>query len=242
MSIFWISLNFNLRFLLFLLLYALSSEICASNNIARSHLIDRDENRYFNDMDNSNEEAVVKALTLARTSLVPQGRIIIRDFLAPDYPEKNRPVILKHLISDIKTGVLNKVPREINCSNFASDFRNATNKGHSSRREISCKELRFCDAGYRCYETNLETACEFIYRKDYDDSYGAELNERYGFIDKQHIHDLIKNCGLKLMTFKTLSNPWIIETRLRNKIILEDPETKTSIEYPHYQFLVVAEK
>jgi SAM-dependent methyltransferase len=190
--------------------------------------------------DDSN--AVKNALKKAYESLAFGGKIIIRDFIGIPADQKGKKVILKQHIADMKMGTFNGFEREINCQNFATDFKSIRANFNNFREDIQCKEMAECEEGYKCYETNMATAYEFIFRKDYDDSYGAELNERYGFITSTEIECMLKDIGFKITKFELSLNSWVKQNRLNNKVSLREITSDELIAFPDYQMFLVAER
>jgi SAM-dependent methyltransferase len=191
--------------------------------------------------DGDSVDSLKRALYNAHKSLAPKGRVIIRDFVAPDKSTNHQTIILHHRQADIKTTSIRGAVREMSCSNFANDFRAINNKGQSTRNDIRCKEIDNCADGYRCYETNITTAYEFMYRKDFNDSYEAELNERYGFTSARDARLLLEDAGFTVLQFNTFRSEWIHAHRINDNIALFT-QSNERVAIPDYQMFIVAEK
>lgn len=163
--------------------------------------------------------AVKNALRVAHQSVI--DRIVIRDFVKPDNPRQK--VLLAHEKSDITQGK--------SLLDFVSQ----------SKRTYEAKIVEETEDRI-VYETDMETAYEYMFRKDYKENWIPELAEVYGFMTSKEFKQTLLEEGWKTVHKQTMSNPWIVKNRLENKIELFSPFTGESIAYPDYQMLMVAEK
>ncbi|MES2769275.1 MAG: methyltransferase domain-containing protein [Bdellovibrionota bacterium] len=166
-------------------------------------------------------EAVRSALSVANQSLMKGGRIIIRDFIQPSNGDK--VVILVHNKSDM-------VP-ENTFQNFAQNF----------GRKVPFKVIAET-ADSISYETNLASAYEYIFRKDYHANWDVELNEKYGFWTREEALSLLQGSGFRILKYEELDNAWILANRIEGKVKIIDPATKEDIPIPKYQTIIAAEK
>jgi SAM-dependent methyltransferase len=165
--------------------------------------------------------AVSTALAAAWQSLLPGGRIIIRDFVAPD--DSNRPVLLCHDRADVVPGhdfvsFSRRFPRPV-----------CVHGVHTTPRTL-------------IYETDLGSACEYVLRKDYHVMWDAELQERYGFWTAAEAHRLIQAAGFQIVHSARLRNQWMSLNRLKGKVALREPGSLKALPFPSCQLLLVAEK
>jgi SAM-dependent methyltransferase len=165
--------------------------------------------------------AVSQALAAAWQSLLPGGRMIIRDFVAPD--NARRPVLLCHDRADV-------VP--------AHDFVSF------SRRFLRPVCVQGVQATPRTmiYETDLGSACEYVLRKDYHAMWDVELQERYGFWTAADAHRLTCAAGFEIVHSAGLHNRWLSLSSWKGKVELRDPDSLEALSFPPPQLLLVAEK
>jgi SAM-dependent methyltransferase len=165
--------------------------------------------------------AVEKALQAAWQSVLPGGRVVIRDFVIPD--NGNRPVLLYHHCSDIVPG-----------HDFLSFSR-------TFPRPLYVQSVRVTPHTI-IYETDLVSACEYLLRKDYHAMWDVELQERYGFWTIAEAHHLIQSIGFVIVHSEMLRNSWVLRASLRGKVKLREPCSLLPLRFPACQLLLVAEK
>jgi SAM-dependent methyltransferase len=165
--------------------------------------------------------AVGNALAAAWQSLLPGGRIIIRDFVAPD--SARRPVLLCHDRADVVPG-----------HDFVSFSRRFL-------RPVCVHAVRAMPR-MMIYETDLGSACEYVLRKDYHAMWDVELQERYGFWTTAEAHRLTRAAGFEIVHSGGLRNRWLSSTSLKGKVELRDPDSLEPLPFPPLQLLLVAEK
>jgi SAM-dependent methyltransferase len=165
--------------------------------------------------------AVGKALAAAWQSLLPGGRIIIRDFVAPD--NGRRPVLLCHDRADI-------VPGHDFISFSRRFLRPVSVHGVNRTRQTII------------YETDLRSACEYVLRKDYHAMWDAELEERYGFWTMAEAHRLTREAGFEIVHSAGLRNRWLSLNSLKGKVELRDADSLSPLPFPPSQLVLVAEK
>jgi len=164
--------------------------------------------------------AVLAALRSARASLAPGGRIIIRDFVRPG--DAGREVIFRHSNRDI-----------VHPHDFESFLK-------SFRRSAHIQGV-WPGALWTSYRTDLGTALEFLLRKDFHSSWGAQLREHYAFWTLEDAMRLVARAGLRLIFHRLFSSQWLLRARWLGKVELLDPETLNPLPYPAQQLLLVAE-
>ena len=166
-------------------------------------------------------KAVYNTLVAARRSLLPGGRLILRDFVCP--PDGHRPLLLYHHRSDIVPG-----------HDFLSFAR-------SFARPLSV-QLVGATSSTLVYETDLASAYEYLLRKDYHEMWEVELQEHYGFWTEAAAQAMVCAAGFSIIHSSLRLNHWITHQRLQGKVALHDPDTHVSLPFPTYQLLLVAEK
>jgi len=152
-------------------------------------------------------------------NLEQDGRLIIRDFVAPE--NSSGEVLIKHYKSDIVAG----------------------HSFHEFLQQRNIDKAFGIDYGdYILYFTNLRDAYEYIYRKDYHENWEPELEETYGFWTGTSAKAILWDAGFKLEYYGEIDNGWVIENRLNGKVELLDKDTLSIIPYPKYQCIIVARK
>jgi len=170
---------------------------------------------------NDSLQAVADLLKSAWGSLLPAGRLIIRDFVQPQSPET--PILLRHRLSDILIGH--------DFESFKETF----------GRRITLHSVQAC-CHWKMYETDIGSAYEYIYRKDYHEMWEIELFERYGFWSLESAQALLKSIGFSVINFELLQNSWLLSNSFTNRIELVNPCNGKQVRLPESQVLLVAEK
>ncbi len=168
--------------------------------------------------------AIDASLAVANRSLKQSGIIVIKDFVKP---YNSRKVIhLVHKKDDLT---------EINSfAKFAAGFRRYG-------RPVTYKVIAETESTLTI-KTDLASAYEYIFRKDYQQNWQAELAEQYGFISLEGMKQRLEKAGFRIKHATTSENKWITENRIKNKVWLVDPSTGKQVDIPDYDMLVVAEK
>jgi SAM-dependent methyltransferase len=166
-------------------------------------------------------EAVAAALGAARKSLKPGGSLVIRDFVFPEEGESR--VVLRHDKRDIVPG---------------HDFATFSERffGRVLRDEVSSTDEAVE------YTTDLESACEFVLRKDFHEMWEMELLERYGFWTRRRAERALLEAGFHLEHFELLDDAWIVASSLAGKATLRDAATGEYMPFPSCKALVVARR
>ncbi len=170
---------------------------------------------------NDSLQAVADLLRSAWGSLRPSGRIIIRDFIRPESSEA--AVFLRHRLNDICLGH--------DFESFHKTF----------GRKIMLRSVQECNL-WKMYETDIGSAYEYIYRKDFHEMWEIELLERYGFWSLESALALLKSTGFSVIHFELLQNSWLLNNSFMDRVELVDPCNGKQIRLPQSQILLVAEK
>lgn len=165
--------------------------------------------------------SVLKALQAAWNGLAPGGRLVIRDFMRP--PDPSRPVLLRHLADDIVPG-----------HDFVS-FCHSTGRGGKATAQV-------VNEGWMEYLTDLGSAFEFIYRKDYHEMWNDELREIYGFWSMSQARRMFHEAGFALIRTQPLPSKWLHENSFQGRIEMLDAVTREPLAIPNGHTLLVGEK
>ncbi len=159
----------------------------------------------------ANVDRVEEFFKNVRKILNHRGRIIIRDFIKP------------HSNNELVHFIDHEDPERF--KRFAGDF---------------CKKVDYNGHG-KSFSTTLESFYEYIYHKDYADSWEAEMKESYGYSTFNDLNKLLCKVGYSLKYAEIKHNKWIIENRLKNKIeIINGPRQPDF--YPEHGCILVYEK
>lgn len=169
-------------------------------------------------------DKVLRALKLAYRSIPEGGRIIVTDFVAPS--DGSKTVELLHMREDMKPG---------------HTLLDMVNSFVDKRRPACYTVLEETKHAVR-YLTDLRTAYEFMFRKDFNGRWEYELNEKYAFWTGKQARELLEIAGFHLVHFSEFKNKWIEDNRLKDKIFLHNPTMMGHIDYPNYKLLMVGEK
>lgn len=91
-------------------------------------------------------------------------------------------------------------------------------------------------------ETDLGSAYEYMFRKDFHQNWQAELKERFGFWTEAEAVAQLSQAGFKVERHEKIKNEWIETNRLKGKVALYDNKTGEKIDYPDYQIILVGKK
>ncbi|MCC2333976.1 class I SAM-dependent methyltransferase [Cellulomonas wangsupingiae] len=91
--------------------------------------------------------------------------------------------------------------------------------------------------------TTLRTAMEYLYTRDYTDSWLSECHERFCDLTGDDWADLLTGVGFELEPGSgPWRNDWLVENRLRVGAALRDPVTGEAIDWPDTHVLTVARR
>lgn len=168
-------------------------------------------------------QSVEQALNNIRKNLAHGGRLIIRDFVAP---EPNITVNFEHFKSDMTKGFTYQ------------DF-------HTQRRTDPQYSWKFSpngehDDAYVYHGQKIQDVYEYIFHKDYHTNWETEIKETYGFWTGTQAKAQLKLLGYEIEHYAELDNEWITSNRLEGKVKLLDGNV--TVPFPKYQCLIVARK
>ncbi|MBF0688027.1 MAG: class I SAM-dependent methyltransferase [Cellulomonas sp.] len=91
--------------------------------------------------------------------------------------------------------------------------------------------------------TTLRTAMEYLYTRDYTDSWLSECHERFCDLTGDDWADLLTGVGFELDPGSgPWRNDWLVENRLRVGAALRDPATGEPVDWPDTHVLTVARR
>jgi len=96
-------------------------------------------------------------------------------------------------------------------------------------KDFKMMKIKYKEIDPNHYLTDIESIYEYILHKDYTDNWDAEMMEKYGYITAKKLTEYAKKNRFKIIYQKCYHNQWIINNRLKNKIMINDREI-----YPYY--------
>lgn len=174
---------------------------------------------------------VLDALSGAYNALVPGGRILIRDGIAPD----RATVALWCSDEDgERSGDIEKLSTQTMFKRFCRVYRHAVG--------IPTDTVRF--NGKVLHMLRARDAYEFINKMNYRRNWPLEVNEEFGFWRKQEWFVALKRAGFKTskIHIKEITNPWIVANRYEGHVKLFNSWTHKPLPYFPTHAVIVAEK
>jgi ubiquinone/menaquinone biosynthesis C-methylase UbiE len=165
------------------------------------------------------------AIRSAHRQIKLGGLFILRDFLVPNGPEQ---VVLEIPVADGTAALFEK---------FAQDFRSSQHP----RSGVAYVAVNGAQAGWARFRVALRDATEFLLRKDYRESYEAEIKEEYTFMKQDEFERAFRDAGFRVLHSAPIYNDWIIENRFVGKARLFDLSGKP-LPFPATNYLIVGEK
>ncbi|ADG72999.1 Methyltransferase type 12 [Cellulomonas flavigena DSM 20109] len=99
------------------------------------------------------------------------------------------------------------------------------------------------EPGVSVARTSLRTAMEYLYTRDYTDSWLSECHERFCDMTGDDWRDLLEGVGFELDPGSgPWRNEWLVENRLRVGAALHDPATGERVPWPDTHVLTVARR
>lgn len=184
---------------------------------------------------------------------VSGGHLIIRDVVGPE--EKNKPVYMWLNEED-----------GLNDNIFAHCATRAELQAHLNGLSTNGRFLRFARDFHplpiefekvTINQTNyikltLESACEFISKKDYTDNWDSEMHEAFAFWSfsqwKQALHKagftIVENPNQPQSGSRVYTNEWIVKNRYKGKVTLLQMTNNqlTPLAYPPTNIILVGRK
>lgn len=166
---------------------------------------------------------VEEAVSNSVRELKDHGLLILRDFLVPDGPEW---CLLDVLDSDVSLFL-----------QFTKDFRSSQHPNSG----VEFEKVSGAPPQFQRFRLRLRDATEFILRKDYHESYAAEIKEEYCFFRQSDYERTLRKNGLRLLSSTPIRNPWIIKNRFVGQCALWT-EGKDRLPFPATNFAIVGQK
>lgn len=172
---------------------------------------------------------VKTALSNARLTLRPGGRVIIRDGIAP-----NRATVSlwTNDADGDDAGRVERLSTRALFRRFASEFRHGI--GVPFEESIHNTRLLF--------ELTARDAYEFINKKDYRPHWDLEAQEEYGFWRRREWEVALRDAGFRILRFDEILNPWIAEHRFSGHVELFEPGTSEPLPYFPTHCVIVGER
>jgi SAM-dependent methyltransferase len=161
------------------------------------------------------------------------GRIIIRDVVGPEDPDKL--VLMELNNSDGSTrGDIDKLSTYKKFFRFAEDF---------LPRKIKYEEHA---VGHRKFiKLRLQDAYEYMSKKNYTDNWKSEMHEEFGFYSFKAWKNKLESYGFHVVPgSKAFVNPYIVNNSYKNSVSLYRLENNKLVEedYPPTNMILVGEK
>ena len=154
------------------------------------------------------------ALRNALTSLVPSGRVLIRDGISPP------PGTRRLTFHDAQT-------RET-FEKFAAEFRHGAG-------------ARFTQLPGGRVELSAHDANEFLCKKDYLKNWHIEVHEEFGPFTLGEWGAVLRECGFAPLHLHEYCNGWIVENRYQGHVTITDTDDRP-VPWPATNAVIVAEK
>lgn len=167
------------------------------------------------------------------------GLLAFRDFVRPSDPAavilhlRNNDGALEGEVGALSTSALFR-------NRFAPDFRSST-VGEEGVKYVSVESK---NPEFDAFELSFRDANEFILRKDYrvsEDNWSRELQEEYTYFTSEQFIEACRSRGLRIILAGPQFNPWIIENRYKEKVLLSD-KSGEEIPFPGTNYLLIARK
>lgn len=179
------------------------------------------------------EKSLKKVLKNTYTQLNYSGRIIIRDVVGPEEPD--RKIYLELNKKDgLKSGSIKKLSTFAKFFRFVRDFK---------PRKIKYKLVT--KGGKELIKLRLQDAYEYISKMNYTENWESEMHEEFGFYSFSKWKGELKKTGFKIVeSSKVFKNPYIIDNQYRGKAALYAIKKGNLIleDYPPTNMILVGEK
>lgn len=164
--------------------------------------------------------------------------LILRDSVISPGPDE----VLLDLPTD--DGVDYAAPKRLSTAalfeRFAADFRNSQHPNSGVPYEV-IPIFKDGESPWRRYRLSYRDAVEFVLRKDYRESYFAEIKEEYTYFSQPEFENVLLQAGFRVILSSPIFNPWIIENRFKDKFTLQTLDGKP-LPFPATNFAILGEK
>lgn len=180
------------------------------------------------------EDDLENYLWVKHHELEDGGRMIIRDVIGPENPEKDVGLWLDPENGEEGDG-LDSLSTRDRFHRFEEDFEGRSFTGAKSRIEYDGKELLVMEA---------RDAAEYLLTKDYTGNWDSEMRESFTHWSQSDYEEVLEDIGFEVIHSETYTNQWIEENRLQDEAELYEIEDGEIIagKYPPTNIVVVGEK
>lgn len=175
-------------------------------------------------------KAVRESIANHMACLKPGGRLVLRDFVAPDKGEE---------LIEIEMRSVNQIDKDVISllRNFAIDARGLAAEND---RGFFMEEVK-AQAGYRRFRLPRKWAVEFVLRKDYASDWEVEILEEYTYFTPGEFSNAFANAGARLIHLLPHQNEWIVKNRFEGKFRLYNLDG-SDLDWPATHAIAVAER
>lgn len=182
-------------------------------------------------------QQAASAIAVQAQQLRQHGVVIVRDFLAPE-----EQIVYLDLPTNDGEG---EEPATCSTSQlferFASDARLLSSEPGFSYEAVGEAGDLALRPGWKRFKVGLRPATEFILRKDYRRDYLKEAKEEYCYFTQSEFETVFADLGLRVLASTPLRNPWIVNHRYRDKLMLWSLDGE-ALEFPATNYIIVGEK
>lgn len=185
-----------------------------------------------------NVSHVAKAVREIHQQLRNGDIFILRDFVISPGPDE---VFLDLATDDgADFGKIEDLSTSALFERFAADFRSSQHPDSGVPYQVTPID-NHGQSKKRRYRLSHRDAVEFILRKDYRESYFAEIQEEYTYFSQSGFENTLIEAGFRILLSSPIFNPWIIENRFKDKFSLQTLDGKT-LPFPATNYVIVGEK
>lgn len=179
------------------------------------------------------EQQLKELLAELYRQLKPGGRLIILDVIGPESKSSVVKLKLNDQDGSNPQDLMAANPAELSTKSkfikFCQDFR----QGYQEEWNYQVVNQN----GQELYQTTLETAAEFLSKKDYVQNWKSEMHERFCFWSESDWRNQLSKIGFKLASASgSFTNDWIVQNRYQGKVEIIGQE------YPPTNILLIAKK
>lgn len=179
------------------------------------------------------EPALLKTLSDALEQLEVGGRIVIRDVVGPENPDKEVYMELNDT-DGAREGKISELSTRAKFLRFVQDF--LPRKVAFTEEVVGDKSL---------IKLRLQDAYEFMSKKNYTDNWQSEMHEEFGFYSFSKWQEVLKAIGYHIVSgSRAFKNPYIIDHSYKDKVTLYTYQNGVLVleEYPDTNMILVGEK
>ncbi len=179
------------------------------------------------------EEMLAKIIGDAHSQLVDGGRLVIRDVVGPNNPDKIIYMALNQNDGSSK-GDISSLSTYSKFFHFVKDFK---------PRQIKYKE-ELID-GKKLIKLSLRDAYEYLSKMTYTDNWESEMHEEFGFYSFEIWKEKLRQAGFKIVAgSKEFKNPYIISKKYKDRAVLYGLKNGKLYQrtYPSTNMILVGEK